>query len=182
MPSLMWAQMGIQAVQGVGGYLASREQNKMQRTLQKYQNILTDLSAAMSNNQITRNEAAMRKQAVEHTFTSQLIAMEDESSAKVAAAAAGVSGNSVDQVTQGLRRNAAQRNLQITEAIEQGELDIRDQRVAVIQGANMAQNRDVLARPSLANALLGTSMNLLDTWDAHNPPSRRSTSLLNREP
>lgn len=179
-PNLMYAQMGIGIVEGVGGLLMSREQQKMDAAIQAYNNTMSALAAAQSFNSITQSENDVRDASVRMSESIQRQTLIAEGQAKVSAGAAGVEGGSVDQVMAGLRSSASQ-------AQYARGVNAKNQRRAYGQERRnvhiaKALNKDVsvIPRPSAASAALGLGTNLLSIWDSHQTPDNTVASRLGR--
>ena len=178
MSSLMYADMGITAVQGITGYLVGSEAAKTQSILQRYRNTMLALSAAQAQNNVTQNQVSTRDQAVLQSAADQITKIERTEEARVAAAAAGVAGDSVDSTLQAIARQSAQQSLSRTRALRTEDVRIAQQRRGIATDVAYGKDISVIPRPSLGAALLGTTARLGDVWDMHNPTSNQTSTLL----
>lgn len=178
MSKLMYADMGLSVVAGLTNHFVGVEQSKLQGAIQRYQNTMSALSAGQSLNNITRNAAGVRDAAVFAGVSIQAQALEEQAAFQVEAAAAGVIGNSVAVGLRARKADAARAKTSLNRQHTAEKMSIEDQRKQV----KMSQiyNKDIspISKPNLGATLLNTGAQLLETWDAHNPEDRRSSSLL----
>lgn len=165
----MYASMGLDLAQGLTGFAQASIASKLASKLQKYRNAMLEVSAAMSRSVAGLNKIATRDAGVRLQFSLQVQAAEDQGAARVAAAAAGVQGGSVDRTMRGLRQSAA--NAQAarkarTSAENRGhDNDLRNINVGAITGRDIT----VRSKPSLLAASVGIGKNLIDTYDRFQP-------------
>lgn len=178
--NLMYAQMGLSALEGLAGYASAKIQASTAEAVKGYQNTMSALSAAQSLNTINLNEIAQRDASVRASEQLQIAAMQQEGSNAVSAAAAGVAGNTVDTVARQLRSSAARAN-------HARLVTLRDQyRVAGQERRNTLiakeYNKDVsvIPKPSPVSAILGVGASMLDIWDSHQTPGDTISSRLSR--
>ena len=169
MSSYMLQEMGVRAISAVSGFYASTQEYKISKIMQKHQNTMLALSAAQSTNQINRNAIEVEEQFVLASAADQVTAMQDQEAARLSAAAAGASGNSVQSTLHDFHRAAAQKRYSNSKARETAHLQISDDRRQLALSVAAGQNRDIIPRPSAATALLGLGTSLYDTWRQHNP-------------
>ena len=178
MSGLMFAQMGLSAIQGWGQYRIASIQAEMQQNLQDYQNTMSALSAAQSHNILTGNEVSVRDAGVRAAEALQQRALKQEGSAQVAAGAAGVTGSTTEVVMRDLRSSAARANKSRTDQLQAQYRAFGQER----RNVNLAQiyNKDVsvIPKPSAASALLGIGTSLLNIWDSHQTPGRTIAARL----
>lgn len=173
MSALMFSQMGLSAVQAIGGYAQAQSQASLQRAIQSYRNTMLKLSAARSKNALTVNEARIKDQAAEQDILIQRQSIVDIGRAEVDAAAAGVGGNSVKNVARELRASAGRASFSAQRQKEQQLSNIREQKTTVAIQAITGQDIQVIPKPSAASALLGLGTNLLGIYDSHQPVGSR---------
>lgn len=169
MASYMMQEMGLKSIASVSKFFVSKEEARIQRIMQKHNNIMTALSAAQSHNQINRNAVEIERQYTLANAADQVVAMQDQEAARLAAAASGTSGNAVATTMHDLARAEAQKRYANEKARDTAHIDINDQRRQVELSKVYGTNIDVLPKPSFATALLGLGTSLLDTWREHNP-------------
>jgi hypothetical protein len=181
MSNLMYADMAISAFSKVGGYLVSKEESKLARSVQKFRNTMSALSAAQSENAITQNEIDAADNTAFSRLSLQVSSMRDQAAYDVEAAAAGIMGRSVDI-------GRAQLDADFDRAkttIDRTDLRTRRQFGQQRQTVKLQQiyNKDtsVIPKPSLGNTLLDIGMSSVDIWDKHNPEDRQVSALLSRK-
>jgi hypothetical protein len=173
MNTLMYSQMGLSAISGWGQFKTASIQADLQERIQAYRNTMSKLSAARSTNAITVNEVRAREAYTENDLLIQRTAMQDQSRAEVQAAAAGVSGNSVDAVMQDLKASAGRASYANTRQYNQQKAEMFEQRQSVALSAIMNQDTQVIPKPSVGSMLLGMGTNLLSIYDSHQPEGSR---------
>lgn len=180
MGSLMYAQMGLRAFQGITNFAVAREQAKMDRVIQDYNNTMSALAAAQSQNTIRQNEIQARDASVRQGLGIQQALIAAEGAAEVSAGAAGVAGGSVQGVMRGLRASASQAQYARTEQTRlQMEAFGQERRNVNIAKAT---NKDVsvIPRASATSALLGIGTDMLKIWDSNQTPQDQLASRLGR--
>lgn len=166
--SLMMMDMGLTAINGIAGLMMSAQQQKMLKMQRDFENSMAALSAAQSNNQITRNEEAVKNQLAFAEAADQTTTIQDTEAARVSAAAAGVSGNSVRMNLQGFARGKAQKDMAKELEARQALSGLNDQKRQV--AVNLAYGKRIDIMPStIATDLLGLGTRLLDTYQSHQP-------------
>lgn len=178
MSKLMYADMGLSVAANLTQYFVGREQSKLQKSIQNYQNTMSALSTGQSLNNITRNAAGARDASIFANVSIQSQALEEQAAFMVEAAAAGVVGNSVAVGLRARKADAARARTSLDRQYKAEQLNIEDQRKQVRM--SQVYNKDIspISKPSLGATLLSTGAQLMETWDAHNPEDRRSSSLL----
>lgn len=166
--SLMLQDMGLTAINGIAGMLMSAEERRMQKIQRDYENAMAALSAAQSQNQLTRNEAAIKDQLAFAEAADQTAVMLAEEETRASAAAAGVSGNSVGMSLYGHTRGAAQKAMAKTLEARQALSGINDQRRQVEINKAYGKRIDIMPN-TMASDLLGLGTKLLDTYRAYQP-------------
>ncbi|ANS06235.1 internal virion protein [Phage MedPE-SWcel-C56] len=168
---LMFAQMGLKTVQAFGALGVAKEEAAMARSLQAFNNTMSAISAAQSNNVTTLNEISAQDAAVRADAEIQRQLIIAEGQAQVAAGAAGVSGGSVDNVMRGLRSSAARAQFARTTSFENSLRAFGQERRNTAVSAAMNKDVSVIPKPSTAAAMLGLGKNVLEIWDSHQTPS-----------
>ena len=165
MTELMYAQMGLSVIGGLTDFATSREQRKLDKAVQAYNNTISALSAAQANNTTTLNEVQAQDASTRLDIDIQRQSLVATSQARVAAGAAGVEGGSVRAVMSNLRSTvtAAQfaRKTQLTNTYRAFGQERRNTAIA------KATNKDVsiIPKASATSSLLGMGANLLSIWD-----------------
>jgi hypothetical protein len=161
--------MGLSLASDVGGYFQAASSAKLQERMQQYRNTMSELSAARSMNAISINEARLQDTAIEQDQLIQRAGIADQGAAAVAAAAAGVKGNSVDMVMHDLRGSAGRATYAANRSVVQQRSEMSEQRTSVAIGAIMNRDVSVIQKPSIGMSLLGAGTNLLKIYDSHQP-------------
>lgn len=146
---------------GVGGYLGKRKMAKNRAAWDAYNNKMALIQAGQSQNAVTDNVAINRAQKAENDLiikTSRLVAA---AKVKAGAAAAGVSGGSVEATLFDVGRNAGRKLAQSTDQFETSLQVTNQQRRSIAMGAKMSQ-RVSAPGPSLLGALATTGLNILE--------------------
>ncbi len=173
MASLMYAQMGLAAIGGLAQSAVAREQSKMQESLQRYHNTFSALQSAQNLNIITRDEISAQDASVRQNLEIQRQGIIAKGQARVSAASAGVSGDSINRVMQGLRNSVARAQYARTENLEKQYSGFGQERRNVAFAQALNKDVTVIPRPSAASTLLGIGTDLLRTYDAHQPVGDR---------
>lgn len=154
----MWGQI----LAGAGSYLMKSKKASTQAKWDKYNNTMTALQAAQSANTITQNVALNREQHAANKVqvaTGRLMAV---AKVKAGAAAAGVTGGSVESTLFGIGRNAG---LKIASETQRFDTSIRttdQQRKNVALQAQMA-TKAITQQPSLLGAISTTAGSIAAT-------------------
>ena len=166
--SFMLGEMGLKGITGIAGILISANERKIQRIMDNYHNTMAALSASQSRNQLTRNEVSVGQQVKLADAASQVAVMQGMEAARVSAAAAGVSGNSVATTLGDFVRGKAQKDMARKMEEEQVLSGINDQRRQV--GVQLAYGKSISIMPStMATDLLGLGTSLLDIYKQYQP-------------
>lgn len=165
----MYASMGLTVAQGVTGFLNEGIASKLARSMQKFRNEMTMLTAAMNNDVILQNQIRTRDASVALAFDIELRSAKDRGKAEVSAAAAGVSGASVDATMRNLRGSAlraqAARKSRTAQEMQGHAQERRNNNVSAILGRDI----QVIARPSALTHLGGIATGLYDNYNDAQP-------------
>ncbi|MDC1500505.1 hypothetical protein N8388_04610 [Octadecabacter sp.] len=161
----------------------AQTENRMQKAAQAHRNTMNKMSGALRENSITQKQMQTQDQGVRLSQAIQTQSMQDQGSAAVSAAAAGVAGGSVKATMLGLRRSALNahdaRQRNSDSAIMALEEDRKNVKLATIMGEDISvlpdHVADVLPAPSAASALLGLAAGLVDTYDNYQPKGSKIT-------
>ena len=181
----MYAKMGTQAIGALGQASIQQDQNKiteiqhkMQTSAQAHRNVLMGMSAARQQNNVALAQAQVADQSKRLEFNISLQALKHKSQAQVSAAAAGVSGRSVDATLQGLRRSEIQAQFARVQNRNAQQAALRQNTRDIKMNAILGKDTTIIPRPVLpdaSSALLGLTTSLIDTWDQNNPEGHRTT-------
>jgi RNase P/RNase MRP subunit p29 len=164
----MMTQMGLTAFNGIANMFISQSERGVQKIMDRYNNTMAALSAAESNNSLTRNEIAIGDQAKMAEAADQSMAMMAKEAARVEAAAAGIAGNSVDSTLNAIDRGKAQRQAALAREQKTQMIGINDQRRQV--AVNLAYGKAISVMPStLPSQMLGLAGSLLDVYKTYQP-------------
>lgn len=173
MNTLMLSQMGLSLASSWGQYQSASITADLQERIQAYRNTMSKLSAARSLNAVTVNEARAGDAATQADVMIQQQAMRDQSRQEVDAAAAGVTGNSVEMAARDLRASAGRARFAQKRQHHQQMTDMSNQRTTIAIGAITNQDVQVIPKPSIGGMLLGAGTNLLSIYDSHQPEGSR---------
>ena len=171
---LMGAQMGLSLAGSWGEYQTASIQADLQRKIQDYRNTIMRLSAARVENAVTLNQVRVHDSAVQADQLLQRISIKDQAQAEVQAAAAGVSGASVDMVLRDLRASAGRASYAQRRQAHQQLAELEEKKTSIAIGVITGQDTQVIPRPSVGSLLLGAGTNLLSIYDSHQPRSSRA--------
>lgn len=175
---LMYAQMGLSLVQSFASVGVAREQEKMAASVQRYNNTMSALAAAQSNNITTMNEIAAQDASVRDNVSIQQETLIAAGDAAVASGAAGVGGGAVESVMFGIRNSAARAQHARTTALTNQFMQFGQERVNTEIAKVTNKDVTVLPRTSAGTALLGAGANLLKIWDSHQTPADKLAQRL----
>lgn len=173
MNTLMLSQMGLSLAGTWGQFQTASIQADLQERIQSYRNTMSKLSAARSMNAITVNEARASDAATQADFLIQRQSIEDQAQQEVDAAAAGVTGNSVEMAARDLKASAGRARFAQKRQHHMQMNDLSNQRTSVAIGAITNQDIQVIPKPSVGSMLLGAGTNLLSIYDSHQPEGSR---------
>lgn len=173
MNTLMLSQMGLSLASSWGNFQTASIQANLQDRIQAYRNTMSKLSAARSLNAVTVNTARAGDVATVNDVMIQKQAMQDQARQEVDAAAAGVTGNSVEMAARDLRASAGRARFAQKRQHHQQMVEISNQRTSIAIGAITNQDVQVIPRPSVGSMLLGAGTNLLNIYDSHQPEGDR---------
>ena len=175
--NLMYAEMGLNVIGGLAGYAVSKERAKQEAIVRKYNETMQALSAAMSLNAITANEAAARENAVNARLSIQSAAMQEEADYALEAAAAGVVGNTVKIGQMQRTADAARARTSLDRQYLAERMSTAQQREQVQLQKIYGKDISPLPKANFGAAVFGMVSNAIDIWNAHNPKSRQTGSL-----
>lgn len=173
MNTLMLSQMGMSLASSWGDFQKASIQADLQERIQAYRNTMSKLSAARSLNAVTVNEARAGDAATVADVMIQKQSMQDQAQQEVNAAAAGVTGNSVEMAARDLRASAGRASFAQKRQYNQQMTDISNQRTSIAIGAITNQDIQVIPQPSVGSMLLGVGTNLLSIYDSNQPEGSR---------
>lgn len=152
-----WVSLGLNLLQGFASYQADKAQAKAQKAYQAYKNAMARLSDATTQNVITENQIATNE-----AFADQAVGIKQQNllsvaQAEVSAAAAGVTGRSVNQVQLNINRSAALAERQRQNDMTNSNLSFAGQRQQSAQAAANAQDYSYIPTPKLGSYLLSAA-------------------------
>lgn len=170
---LMLSQMGLDLAGTLGSFASARIQADMEESMQKYRNTMSALSAARAKNAITTNEIRTRDANVFQDSMIQRTAMQDQARAELNAAAAGVKGNTIDQVATDLMASEGRAQYARERQHKQQLAEFGEQRRSVAIDLLLNKDTQVIAKTSIGSLLLGAGTSLFDIYQSHQPESNR---------
>lgn len=177
---LMLSQMGLSIAGSVAGLESRRIDAKMERAVQAYRNTMQAINTAQQKNMVTLNEIAVQDASSRMEHDIQVQSMRDRGAAEVAAAAAGVKGNSVNLTMRDIASSSATANKNRLDNLKAQYAAYGQERRNIAVGAAMNKDVSVIPRPSVSSMLFGVSTNVLDIWDSHQPPGSKIADRLAR--
>lgn len=148
----------VAAAQAALGFLSDRAKSKAQKAWQKYQNAMTNLSNAESQNAITMNEIFANQASAMQALDIRKSFLATEATNEVSAAAAGVKGRSVNQVIFDVQRTANIAEANRIETLNTTNLSFDKQRQGSAMSAAMQQDYSYIPKPSFLGSMLGAAM------------------------
>lgn len=152
-----------QALVGAGtaltNHLLAREQTKLQREFQRHKNAVLGLNANLQRDALELKEIDARQADRDLSEQIQMQSMAQKAQAEVSAAAAGVTGGSVEAVMTGLERSAMRAQAARMENTSSLFRQLGQQRRDINVGQILGEDRTVIPGPSVGSLLLsmGTS-------------------------
>lgn len=167
--SIMMAQMGLAGIGMVTDYMAAKDEADLSRKMQKYRNAVNQLNARRQTSAVNVNESRMRSAGAQSEDLIRRTSIVDQGRAAVAAAAAGVKGNSVDMVSREMQGSADRASFAARRQLNQQMADSKQQKASIAIGALMNEDIQVIPKPSMGAMLLGAGTNLLSIYQSHQP-------------
>lgn len=167
--SIMMAQMGLAGIGMVTDYMAARDEAAMARKMQKYRNAVNQLNARRQTSAVNVNESRMRSAGAQAEDMIRRTSIVDQGRAAVAAAAAGVKGNSVSMVSREMQGSADRASFAARRQLNQQMADSKQQKASIAIGAVMNEDIQIIPKPSMGAMLLGAGTNLLSIYQSHQP-------------
>jgi hypothetical protein len=198
---LMLTQMGLSIAGGVTDAMAIGAQNhamkmdeksreatrKAAAAVQAYRNTMNALDAAQKLNTVSQNEVIIRDGSVALDGDIQAQALRDQGSGEVAAAAAGVKGNSVNLTMRELARSStvAQKNRldNLKASYAASATDRKNINLARIMGKDISVIPPISPASralGIGSSILSTGAQLIDIWDSHQTPGNTTSDTLSR--
>lgn len=166
---MMAAQAGIALASQAMQTSAGSEDAKISKKVQKYKERMQALSAATSQNAITTNLTQTMLESGENAIIIQKNRIKAEGAAAVEAAAAGVSGPSVNGTLRDIARNSAQSEYFRQRKLRGDFLQAEASRRGIAMDAKMGKDiGGTLGKPSVAAGLLNvanTGLKLYNEYD-----------------
>lgn len=168
--------MWLQAAQHGIGFLNKRREAKNRAAWDRYNNTMAGLQAGQAQNSITENVVAERDA---HASKKLLIAtsrLKTAAKVRAGAAAAGVSGGSVEQTLFDVGRNAGNA-LYAEEARFGAALLVSDQQRKNVSMQRQMAIKPVTRMPSIAQAIGGGMLSIAADRAEDNTPQSRGTNM-----
>lgn len=167
--NLMMAQMGMSGLSTFASYMDARGEARINKKMQAYRNTIAKLGAARQLNAVTQNEELIKGQAAETDSLIQQQNIVQKGRAAVAAAAAGVAGNSVDVVANDLQASANKVSYAQRRQANQQLAELGETRKTIAINTILGEDIQVIPKPSVGALLLGVGTNMLSIYDSHQP-------------
>lgn len=147
--------MGLQSLSALTSYQADKKQAKYQQAMAEYNNTMTALSDAASQNAITGNEILAMEASAAVAEDIQLNELDAQGAAAVNAAVSGVAGRSVATQVFDIKRSANVAEGQRVQDLSNQFLAFDQQRRTSALSSKMQQTSPYIPKPSLSKALMG---------------------------
>lgn len=151
--------MFLQIAQAASGHIARHREAKNRAAWTRYNNAMVNIQAGQARNAITDNVAMQRAAKAENDMLIQTSRLVASAQVRAGAAAAGVSGGSVDATLYDLNRNAARKQQTKDTQFERSIMVTNQQRRTVAMQTAMSQ-RQAPAMPSLLQTALTTGLSI----------------------
>lgn len=168
-------QLGSAAFSAHSNLTVANIQADMQESARAFSNQMRSISAAQQINAVTQEQVNLGDASKRLAVTLQQSSLRDRGAAEVSAAAAGVTGGSVDQALLGLRRSAVQAQHARKRNLDSGVLASAKQKSNINLARVMGEDISIIQRPSTASAMLGLGASVIDIMDSNNPEGNKST-------
>ena len=178
--NLMYAEMGQSLISGLSKYGVGVQESKLAKSMQKYRQMMADLSASLAQNAITVNEIKTADKVANARLAIQGKSMEDQANYAVEAAASGLIGQSIKLGAVTREADAARARVSLERSYTDARRQFGAQRTQVELDRIYAKDISVIQGPSLGGALFDIGTDLAGVWDAHNPEDRRISSYVER--
>ena len=170
--SIMMAQMGLAGIGMATDYMAARDEAAMARKMQKYQNTVNQMNARRQTSAVNVNESRMRSAGAQAEDMIRRTSIVDQGRAAVAAASAGVKGNSVDMVNREMQGSADRASFAARRQLNQQLSDSAEMKKSIAIGAVVNEDIQIIPKPSMGAMLLGAGTNMLSIYQSHQPDQR----------
>ena len=163
----MWfaaAMAGSSLLSSALGYSADKEQAEAAQKMQQYRNKMTNIANAINQNSITTNTTLAIQQSAKKAVYMRRDELSTLGSTAVAAAAAGVRGNSVNASIMNAKRNASLIEKQRSDDLEQTFTQMDQQRLSSTLSAVQNQDLSYIPTPSLGAAMLNAGTQAASTY------------------
>lgn len=148
------AQVGGSVISAIAGYRQARQTVKYQRRMQDYNNKMVSLSDALNQNAITNNVSTQMQKFAMAAVELKANAIQTSAQAEVAAAAAGVEGNSVEATIMDIQANAAGREYNRQNELKAMFNSATSQRQNSVWQARLQKDVSYIPSPSLMSYVL----------------------------
>ena len=171
--NIMYARMGLAIGQSVGSFFSAGREADLKRKVQDFRNFVTDLQAARAQNTVTLNQARVQDTGTQADLLIQRRAIQQEAQQEVSAAAAGITGNTVELIARDLNASEGRARFSQSQEVFQKQSQLGAQKKSI--GINATLNRDiqVIPKPSFGAALLGLGSQLVSIYDQSQPEGQR---------
>ena len=177
---LMYADVGVTVLEGVTNFLSARTDYRLNKAIQKHQEVMRGISAALARNTINQNRVRAGREAVYAAIGIDAQSAADMADARVSAAAAGVEGVSVQEGLADLRRSRLLALTGLGEAVSDVNASYADQERTLALDMIYSRDTTPITRPSVLGHLLDTSTKTMDAYDRNQPKGSKLTDRLER--
>lgn len=146
----------------IGNFIAASKQAKADRAWQKYNNAMVRIQDGQNQNVLTTNENIAREANLEKRFGIRRTEYMTAATARVAAAASGTIGRSVNSVMHDIHKNAAEADRLTAQDFEMQKLEIDNQRRQSSMQAALSLDLRKIQGPSPVALALGIAGTFAD--------------------
>ncbi len=176
----MLGKMGTSIAGELTDHSIRKTQYAMDVDAKSYREEMASISRSMQYNNLTTAEAQLSDQSRRATFALEQDRMADKGAAEVAAAAAGVTGGSVQSTMRQLERSSLNANAARTKNYHSALRAADADRKTIDMQAIFNKDVNPIAIPSASDALLGISKSVVEIWDDNQPEGHKVSDSLSR--
>lgn len=160
--------MGLSVAKNVTSFIAQSQEARSKRAWQRYKNAMLRISGGQAQNAINTNQNMAVDRSSIQAFEIDKSEFSTLASAEVAAAAADVTGRSVNQTMFQIQGNAASAQAARERDLAAQLLGFQQQRQQVEMQVAMQTDITPIPSPSVASTVLGLGSDLWGTYKAYN--------------
>lgn len=171
-------KLGTASVGAAVDFLVASEQAKMRRNAQRHNNTMRAIAAGNELKALEQKGTATRQAAARAILADSVVNMQDRAAAEVSAAAAGVAGGSAEAVMRDIERSGLLARSDRLLSHENAQRTIEQEKQNVQLNAVFGEDVGVVAKPSLASAVLGLGVTSVGIYDQDQPEGQKTSDVL----